>query len=341
MRSALYEQFPMMARPCPCVKLFGRVGSTYLRAAAKRGEAGPAQRTPRPRHREQPPADPPLRRRHRGHVELAGGLAAALQAVRGDATWVGWPAPSCRRSSSGASNSGSRKDHLRPSSSAPTRRRTSTTGLQRHALAALPLLLGSPPDHSRGVEAVRRGERAFRRHDRRARRARRAGLDPRLPPDARAGVPAPPGPATLDRVLPAHAVPVERGLSAAPGARAAPARRPRCGLRQLPDRRLRAALSLVVSADPRDRLGAGLARDRRPPGRDRRRPDRDRHRRLPRGHRRSRDGPAPRRARAAVRGPKARTRGGAARLHEGHSAEAPKRSSASSSRIRAGLVRRR
>ena len=154
-------------------------------------------------------------------------------------------------------------------------------GLQRHALAALPLLPGTAADHARGLDAVRRGERAVRGHDRRALRARLARVGARLPPHARAGDAATARSAALDRVLPAHPVPVVRGVPAAPGPRAAPARRPRRRLRELPGRRLRAALPVVVPAHARHRLQSGLARARRQARRHRGRPDRDRRRRLP------------------------------------------------------------
>ena len=135
--------------------------------------------------------------------------------------------------------------------------------LQRHALAALPLLLRPVADHAGGLAALRRGERALRRGDPRPLRARHARLDPRLPPHARArDAPRPRAPA-VDRLLPAYAVPVLGGLPAPARSRAAAPRRARRRLRQLPDRRLRAALPLVVLADPGRRLGARLARGRR------------------------------------------------------------------------------
>ena len=92
LRRALYEQFPMMARPWLMGEAIREpVGCTYL-APTRRSTADAAQWTPRARHREQSPADPPDHRRHDVEVQRSsGGLSTALEAFRGDATWVGWP----------------------------------------------------------------------------------------------------------------------------------------------------------------------------------------------------------------------------------------------------------
>ena len=65
--------------------------------------------------------------------------------------------------------------------------------------------------------------------------------------------------------------------------------RARLGLRELPDRRLREALPVLVPARARPRLEARRHRRRLAPRRHRRRPDRHRRRRLPRGARGRRD----------------------------------------------------
>ncbi len=117
----------------------------------------------------------------------SGGLATALQAVRGDATWIGWPGtvvpPELQK------RVAQRLARSEPAPRPPHGRRGGgllQQGLQRHALAALPLLLGQAADHAGGLAALRRGERALRRDDPRPLRAREPRLDPRLPPHARA-----------------------------------------------------------------------------------------------------------------------------------------------------------
>ena len=252
------------------------------------------------------------------------------------------PEPSCRPRSRSACARRLAKDHLHPG--LPLGRGGGgllREGLQRHALAALPLLPRPAADHARGVGAVRRGERALRRHDPRALRARLARVGARLPPHARAGDAASARAAALDRLLPAHPVPVVRGVPAAPGARAAPARRPRRRLRQLPGRRLRAPLPLVVPAHARHRLRARLARARRAARRDRRRSDRHRRRRLPRGRspspRPSGSSPISRSSTRAV-GSSSASSGSTTRRGSRRSST---RSSASSSRIPTARGRRR
>ena len=133
-------------------------------------------------------------RRASRSTRSSGGLAAALQAVRGDATWVGWPGtvvpPAAREARRAAARA--RPPRTRCSSRARRGGGLLQPRLQRHALAALPLLLGPAADHARGVGALRRGERALRGRDPRALRAGEPRLDPRLPPDARPGDAAPP-----------------------------------------------------------------------------------------------------------------------------------------------------
>ncbi len=170
--------------------------------------------------------------------------------------------------------------------------------------------------------ALRPRQRALRGRHPRAHGSGLARVDPRLPPHARARDAAPAGARSRRRLLPAHALPLVRGLPAASGARTGAARAARSGLRELPGRRLRAALPLVVPAHPRSRLQPRLHRGGRSPGRDRRRPDRDRHRGVHRDAEGPRDRAPARRPRAAVRGPQARPRRRAARLHEGHPAQA-------------------
>ena len=177
------------------------------------------------------------------------------------------------------------KDNLFPG--LPLRRRGGgllRARLQRHALAALPLLPGSAAHHAGGVGAVRPGQRALRGHDPRALRAGRTGVGARLPPDARPGDAAPPRARALDRVLPPHPVPVVRGVPPAPASASSC-----CAEFSVPT--TSASRSATTRATSGRRACAFSASTPSPTGwsstggacRDRRRPDRDRRLRLSRG----------------------------------------------------------
>ena len=123
----------------------------------------------------------------------AGGLATALSGVGGVSAWIGWPGTEVPGHLE--ADVTSRLGRARPAPGLPRRSRRARVlrhDLQRHALAALPLLPRPAPDHGRGLAAVRRRERALRPGRRAECRARRAGVGPRLPPDARAGAAAAP-----------------------------------------------------------------------------------------------------------------------------------------------------
>ena len=195
--------------------------------------------------------------------------------------------------------------------------------LQRHPLAALPLL----PRH--GADRRRRRLRDLRGHQPALRR-RRAGAPPagrpalgaRLPPHAH-GRDAPPARALrTDRVLPAHALPELRGLPRAPRARAPAPRPPRGGRHRLPDRVVPPPLRPGDGAPARRGARAGRGRRglRGPAGAPRRLPDRRRRRRLRRARRAPR---GPRGGAAdpgAGAGPADRARRRPARLHQGRAA---------------------
>src|SRR5919198_480462 len=74
--------------------------------------------------------------------------------------------------------------------------------LQRHALAALPLLRRPPADHARGLAPLPAGERALRGRDSRPLRARDARVGARLPPHARPADAAPARAEPRRRLLP-------------------------------------------------------------------------------------------------------------------------------------------
>ena len=125
----------------------------------------------------------------RGGAELGRARGRAAGRARRCRAGSAGPAPSSRPRSRRRSEQRLARDNLVPVLlSAARGGGLLRPGLQRHALAALPLLLGPAPDHSRGVGAVRRGERAFRGRHPRAHRAGEPGVGPRLPPDARAGM---------------------------------------------------------------------------------------------------------------------------------------------------------
>ena len=149
-------------------------------------------------------------------------------------------------------------------------------------------------------------------------------------------------PDLVDRLLPAHPVPVVRDLPAAAGARAGPARASsapttsastpattratsarRClrvlGIDSEPDAIEHDGRLVGIGVDPIGIDVESFRDDARRPG----------------------DGDGPGRDRGAVRGPAARPRRRAARLHEGDPAEARRRSSASSSRTPSAPRRRR
>ena len=174
----------------------GRVGCTYLSRLRTRGGApGPAHRTPRARHRQQPPARSlhGLRRGLRGRaVGRRAGVGARRRARRrGLDRLAGTVVPESLQPEVA--------DRLRggqPRAGVPLRRRGGgllRPRLQRHAVAAAPLLRRPPQAHARSVAAVRTGERAVRGRRHRAVRPRLARMGPRLPPDAPAGDAAPAG----------------------------------------------------------------------------------------------------------------------------------------------------
>ena len=217
----------------------------------------------------------------------AGGLVGR---ARGDARATrpgsGGRAPSFRRRCRSACAQRLAQGQPRTrSSSPPTRRRTSTAGsaTTRSGRSSTTSRTGCASRPRRG-SATSRSTSASR-----TRSSSTASPDARVwvhdfhlmlvPAMLRRRAPRP-----LDRVLPAHAVPVVRGLPAASRARAAPARA--CSARTTSASR--SATTRATSArracamlgiDSRARL----ARARRSARRDRRRPDRDRRRRLPRG----------------------------------------------------------
>ena len=271
----------------------------------------------------------------------SGGLASALGAMRGDAAWIGWPGtvvPTSLRD----------KVEKRLARGQPLPRLSLAGGgggllrpdLQRHALAALPLLHRAAPLHAarRGSRYVD-GERALRRRRSPEHCAPgRARLGARLPSDARPGDAPPalgrtssigfflhiPFPSSeIYRLLPAREQ-ILRGVLGADY----------IGF-QTGDyaRHFRSSCLRMLGLDSEPdsiELDGRRDRHRRPPDRDRRRGRSARRLADPETARRSR------RARAAVRGPQARPRRRAARLHEGDPAEARTRSSASSSRTRSG-----
>ena len=197
---------------------YSRTRRLYLpRTATPRSTAGAEHRTPRARHREQPATDPPDHRR-----QVDAGTAKRRRPVVGargvpGRCDVGRLAGRCR-SVGDAEAREHEAGQGSPAPGLPLRRGRGgllRQGLQRHPLAALPLLLRPAAHHAGGVDTLRRGQRALRRHDRRALRAGLARMGARLPPHARPCDVARAGAPAVDRVLPAHPVPVVRGVPAA------------------------------------------------------------------------------------------------------------------------------
>ena len=98
----------------------------------------------------------------------------------------------------------SRRTTSSRSSSPQTRRRTSTAASATTRSGRSSTTSRPAADHTRGMAAVRRRQRAVRQRHPRALRAGLPGVDPRLPPDARPRDAAPARAGALDRLLPAH-----------------------------------------------------------------------------------------------------------------------------------------
>ena len=95
--------------------------------------------------------------------------------------------PSSARRSRSACGRASRRITSTRSTSPPRRRRTSTGRSATTRCGRSSITSRGGCAHPRGLDSLRRGQRALRRHDRGALRARLARLGARLPPHARPG----------------------------------------------------------------------------------------------------------------------------------------------------------
>ncbi len=144
-----------------------------------------------------------------------GGLVTALAPMlrgRGGA-WVGWPGRRGRRAR--AVRGG--RAHAAPGPAVRAGGRGLLRGLlQRHAVAALPRRRGATGVPPALVAGLRQGQRTVRRRRRRGGRRRRHGLGAGLPAPAAPGRAARATARSAHRVLPAHPLPADRALPAAP-----------------------------------------------------------------------------------------------------------------------------
>ena len=178
----------------------------------------------------------------------SGGLVSRARGVRGDATWVGWPGTVVPPALEKRVRNRLAKDHLDPVFLSAEEEEDFYGKVCNDTLWPLfhyfqDRLRITPEAWKRYVEVNERFADTIVAH---ASPTRASGCTTSTSCSSRrcCGARA----AALDRVLPAHPVPVVRDVPAASRARAAPARRPRRRLRQLPGRRLRAPLPLVVPA---------------------------------------------------------------------------------------------
>ena len=328
-RSALYEQLPMMPRPCVMIRLFGRARRlSTSRDYGRKEEAGPSRGQHGLVIAQQPPSGPASRSRAtvRASSAASGGLVGGAPGRARRRDWVGWPGcvvPAALEAEAWRARLAT--DELFPVFLTADEEEDFYGRVCNDTLWPLfhyfpDRLRITPEAWARYVEVNERFADTIVEHC----EPGRPGVGARLPSDARPG----------------DAAPAARRRSRSGSSCTSRSRRPR-SIGCFP--RASSSCAGVLGADyigfqtgdyarhfrssclrdARDRLRARLARARRPAGRDRRRSDRHRRRaasarcsptRRPRGCYAELE--------RAVRGAAARPRRRAARLHEGDPAEA-------------------